>query len=74
MGDPGYTGGAFKRFFASRSSAREVTTRRVLEDIVVAKLPAGGVEAVPAWQSFAHEGRVAERAMTAAVDSRARTG
>jgi len=65
--DPGYTGGPFKKFFVVGLSAREVTTRRVFEDIVVAKLQAAGAQAVPAWQSFGDEGRASEGQMEAAV-------
>ena len=65
--DPGYTGGAFKRIFVLALSTRDVTARRVLEDVVVAKLAAGGVEAVPAWQSLPNDGPVPESALTAAV-------
>jgi hypothetical protein len=65
--DPGYTGGAFRRIFVLALSTRDVTARRVLEDVVVAKLAAGGVEAVPAWQSLPNDGPVAESALTAAV-------
>ena len=48
--DPGFTGGPFKKFFVMGLAARDVTARRVFEDIVVAKLQAAGVQAVPAWQ------------------------
>lgn len=65
--DPGYTGGAFKRIFVLALSTRDVTARRVLEDVMVAKLAASGVEAVPAWQSLPNDGPVAESALTAAV-------
>lgn len=65
--DPGYTGGPFKKFFVVGLSAREVTTRRLFEDIVVAKLQAAGAQAVPAWQSFGDEGQSSEGQMEAAV-------
>ncbi len=65
--DPAYPAGAFKRIFVLGLSARDVTARRVLEDVVVAKLVAGGVEAVPGWQSLAHDGPADEGALTAAV-------
>lgn len=65
--DPGYTGGPFRKFFVVGLSARDVTGRRVFEDIVVAKLQAAGVQAVPAWQSFRDEGQGNEAAMDAAV-------
>ena len=65
--DPGYTGGPFKKFFVVGLSARAVTTRRVFEDIVVAKLQGAGAQAVPAWQFFVDEGQGNEAAMDAAV-------
>jgi hypothetical protein len=65
--DPAYTGGAFKRVFVLALSTRDVTARRVIEDVLVAKLAAGGVEAVPAWQSLPGDGPVPESALTAAV-------
>jgi hypothetical protein len=65
--DPAYQGGAFKRIFVLTLSTRDVTARRVLEDVVVAKLTAGGVEAVPAWQFLANDGPADESALTAAV-------
>jgi len=65
--DPGFTGGPFKRFFVVGLSARDLTSRRVFEDIMVAKLQAAGVQAVPAWQSFRDEGQASETAMDAAV-------
>jgi hypothetical protein len=65
--DPGFTGGPFKKIFVVGLSARDVTTRRVFEDVVVGKLQAAGVQAVPAWQSFQAEGAVTEAAMEAAV-------
>jgi hypothetical protein len=65
--DPAYTGGPFKKFFVIGLSARDVTSRRVFEDIVVAKLQSVGVQAAPAWQSFRDEGQVSEAVMDAAV-------
>ena len=65
--DPAYQGGGFKRIFVLGLSARDVTARRVLEDVVVAKLAAGGVEAVPGWRFLASDGPADERALTAAV-------
>ena len=65
--DPGFTGGPFKKFFVVGLSARDVTTRRVFEDIVVARLQAAGAQAVPAWQNFRDEGQGNEAAMEAAV-------
>ena len=67
--DPGYKGGAFKRIFAIGLSARDVTARRVLEDVLVAKLRAGGVDAVPAWQFLASDGPAGEAALAAAVSA-----
>lgn len=65
--DPAYAGGAFKRIFVLALSTRDVTARRVIEDVVVAKLAAGGVEGVPAWQSLPNDGPVPESALAAAV-------
>ena len=65
--DPGYMGGAFKRVFVLALSTRDVTARRVLEDVVVARLAASGVEAVPGWQVLPNDGPAAESALTAAV-------
>jgi opacity protein-like surface antigen len=64
--DPAYTGGAFKRVFVVGLSARDGTARRVLEDVLVAKLKAGGVEAVPGWQ-FLSDAPMDEAAFAAAV-------
>lgn len=72
--DPGYKGGPFKRIFVIGLSARDVTARRVLEDVLVAKLKAGGVEAVPAWQFLANDGPADERALSAAVAASAADG
>lgn len=65
--DPAFTGGPFKKFFVVGLSARDVTSRRVFEDVMVAKLQAAGAQAVPAWQSFRDEGQASEAAMDAAV-------
>ena len=65
--DPAFTGGPFKKFFVVGLSARDVTSRRVFEDIMVAKLQAAGAQAVPAWQSFRDEGQASELTMEAAV-------
>ena len=65
--DPGYRGGPFKRFLVVGLSARDVTARRVLEDVVVHKLKAGGVEALLGWQFLASNGPADEAAFTAAV-------
>ena len=65
--DPGFTGGPFRKFFVVGLSAREITTRRVFEDIMVARLETAGAQAVAAWRSFPNEGQVAEAQMEAAV-------
>jgi len=67
--DPGYQGGPFKKMFVLGLSARDVTARRVLEDVLVAKLRASGTEAVPAWQFLANDGPAGESALTAAVSA-----
>ena len=68
--DPSYTGGPYKRVFVVGLSARDGTARRVLEDVMVAKLRAGGVDAVPGWQYLA-DAPMDEAAFSAAV---AKTG
>ena len=65
--DPGFRGGPFKRLLVVGLSARDITARRVLEDVVVDKLKAGGVEALPGWQFLAGNGPADEAAFTAAV-------
>jgi hypothetical protein len=72
--DPGYKGGPFKRVFVIGLSARDVTARRVLEDVLVAKLKSGGVEAVPAWQFLANDGPADESALSTAVAASAADG
>jgi len=64
--DPAYTGTPFKRLFVVGLSARDGTARRVLEDVLVAKLKAGGVDAVPGWQ-FLEDGPMDEAGFGAAV-------
>jgi len=64
--DPAYTGTAFKRVLVVGLSARDGTSRRVLEDVLVAKLKAGGVDAVPGWQYLA-DGPMDEASFAAAV-------
>ena len=64
--DPVYTGGPYKRVFVVGLSARDGTARRVLEDVMVAKLRAGGVEAVPGWQ-YLSDAPMDEAAFAAAV-------
>jgi hypothetical protein len=65
--DPGYAAGPFRRIFVLGPGGRDVTARRVLEDVLVARLRSGGAEAVPAWQFLAHEGPADERELAAAV-------
>jgi hypothetical protein len=67
--DPGYTGGAFRKIFVIGLSARDVTARRVFEDVMASKLMAVGVQAVPEWQYLKGEGQASEGVMSAAVDS-----
>ena len=64
--DPAYAGGPFKRVFVVGLSARDGTARRVLEDVIVAKLKAGGVDAIPGWQ-YLSDGPMPEDAFSAAV-------
>src|SRR5215831_20259452 len=52
--DPNFTGGPFKKVFVM-GLARDVTSRRVFEDIMVARLQAAGVQAVPAYQYMAED-------------------
>ena len=67
--DPAYNAGPFKKIFVIGLSARDVTARRVFEDVMVSKLRAAGVQAIPDWQYVKGEGQVPESAMSAAVDS-----
>lgn len=67
--DPGYTGGPFKKFFVIGLSARDVTARRIFEDVMVAKLTAAGVQAVPEWQSVQAEGQAPEGVVSGAVEA-----
>ena len=67
--DPGYSGGPFRKIFVIGLSARDITARRVFEDVMVSKLTAAGVQAVPEWQYIKGEGQAPEGAMSAAVDS-----
>jgi hypothetical protein len=64
--DPAYTGGPFKRVFVVALSAKDGTARRVLEDVMVAKLRAGGVDAIPGWQ-YLSDAPMDEGAFGAAV-------
>jgi len=65
--DPAYAGGPFKRVFVVGLSAKDGTARRVLEDVMVAKLKAGGVDAVPGWQYLADGPPTDEAGFSAAV-------
>jgi hypothetical protein len=65
--DPGYTGPPLRKVFVLGQSARDVTARRVLEDVLVARIQALGAEAVPAWRSFPGEGPFDEAALSSAV-------
>jgi hypothetical protein len=67
--DPAYTGGPFRKIFVIGLSARDITARRIFEDVMVSKLTAAGVQAVPAWQYIQGEGQAPEGAMSAAIDS-----
>src|SRR5436190_21076684 len=66
--DPGYTGGPFRKVFVIGLSARDVTARRIFEDVMVAKLMVVGVQAVPEWQHLPSDGPLPEGAVSAAVD------
>ncbi len=65
--DPTFTGGPFKKVFVMGLAARNVTARRVFEDIMVSKLQAAGVQAVPAYQFIPNEGAVPEPVLDEAV-------
>jgi len=67
--DPAYTSGPFKKVFVIGLSARDITARRIFEDVMVAKLTAAGVQAVPQWQYLKGDGPAAEGAVAAAVDA-----
>jgi hypothetical protein len=64
--DPAFTGGPFKKVFVM-GLARNVTARRVFEDIMVAKLQAAGVQAVPAYRFIPGDSAVPEPSFDAAV-------
>ena len=66
--DPGYTSGPFRKIFVIGLSARDVTARRIFEDVMVAKLMAVGVQAVPEWQHLPSDGPLPEGSVSAAVD------
>lgn len=65
--DPTFSGGPFRKFFVMGLSARNVTARRVFEDIMVAKLQAAGAQAVPAYQFLNDDGPAGEQSLQAAV-------
>lgn len=65
--DPAYTGGPVRKVFVMGLAARNTTARRVFEDIMVAKLQAAGVQAVPAYQFVPADGEVPEPVLEAAV-------
>jgi hypothetical protein len=67
--DPGYSAGPFKKIFVIGLAARDVTARRVFEDVMVSKLNAAGVQAVPEWQYLKGEGQAPEGVVSSAVDS-----
>jgi hypothetical protein len=63
--DPSYTGGTFKKWFVIGIGGNAVA-RRTLEDVMVAKLRARGVEAVPSYQ-FLPDGQAGEQQLDGAV-------
>jgi hypothetical protein len=65
--DPGYTGGSFRKIFVLGQSARDVTARRVLEDVLVARIQGTGTEAVPAWRYLPTDAQAEEPTFNAAV-------
>jgi hypothetical protein len=65
--DPTFTGGPFKKVFVMGLAARDVAARRGFEDIMVGRLQAAGVQAVPAWQFLPQDGGVPEPALEAAL-------
>ncbi len=67
--DPGYAGAPFRKIFVIGLSARDITARRVFEDVMVSKLAAAGVQAVPEWQYIKGEGQAPESDVSAAVDA-----
>jgi len=64
--DPSFTGGPFKKVFVIGLAPSE-TSRRVFEDIMVARLQAAGVQAVPAYQFISEDVPVPEPVLEAAV-------
>ena len=64
--DPSFTGGPFKKVFVI-GLARNETSRRIFEDVMVARLQAAGVQAVPAYQFIAEDVPVPEPVLEDAV-------
>jgi hypothetical protein len=64
--DPSFTGGPFKKIFVI-GLARDVTSVRIFEDIMVARLQAAGVQAVPAYQLIPENAAVPEPVLEDAV-------
>jgi hypothetical protein len=64
--DPSFTGGPFKKIFVI-GLARDVTSVRIFEDIMVARLQAAGVQAVPAYQFIPEDAAVPEPVLEDAV-------
>ena len=64
--DPNFTGGPFKKVFVIGLASNE-TSRRVFEDIMVARLQATGVQAVPAYQFIPEDAPVPEPVLEDAV-------
>ena len=64
--DPNYTGGPFKKIFVIGLSSKDLTDRRGFEDLMVAKLRAGGAQAIPAWQYLPNSGQADRDSMMAA--------
>lgn len=65
--DPGYSRGPFKRVFVIGLSAKNVTARRVFEDVMAARLQAAGAQAVPAWQYLNNDDQADETALHSVV-------
>ena len=65
--DPGFTGGPFRLVFVLGQSARDVAARRVLEDVLVAKIQGAGAQAVPAWRYLPSDAQADEPTFNAAV-------
>lgn len=65
--DPGYKGGPFRLVFVLGQSARDVTARRVLEDVLVAKIQGAGAQAVPAWRYLPSDAQADEPTFNAAL-------